>query len=149
MGAPAGGNGGTALGGDNMGETGGSNAFGENHYYFRFNPKGTGTVTGIQGKFIQSITYSATGLYLVQFTCNLGNILGFFGIVQAVSGGALCGYDVQLDNSLVNLTAGTPGGTIGVALTQSSTGNYVAATGDSNSQVFCHLIVSTNNTLVP
>lgn len=149
MGAPVGSNGGGSPGGDVMAVHGQSNGYGESHYYFRFNPKGTGTVTGVNGKYIVSVAYSATGLYLVQLASAFGTVIGFYGLVQAVSGGALSGFDVQLDNSLVNGTAGTPGGTIGVAITQSSSGAYVAATGDANSQVFCHLIVSNNASVSP
>lgn len=134
----------------------GGNIPGAGRYVFRFQPNGTGAPTGIQGRFIQSITYAASDMWLVTLSSPVASILAFNASVQGNSGGPAQGFTFEVDTANTALAGaasagpvnGQAGAVIAIASVNAS-GTRATIAADANTWILCELVVSFNGTLVP
>ena len=104
----------------------GVNGDGMCRYRFNFAPLGNVT-TAIKanGKYIQSIVRTGTGLYLVTFVAQFAAILRFTAGIRETAAGPLNVCDVMLDPVNTVLTAASPataGSVVALQLVTKSTG---------------------------
>jgi hypothetical protein len=130
---------------DALGVEGGANSLGAQRYCFRFRPNGTGVpdVKQIFGLFITGVTYSGTGtgIYLVQFTSNQGNLVSFNANVQTNVGGPAQGFTFEVDTAQTNLSAASPGAVLAIAGVNAS-GNRATIASDANTWILCEAVFS-------
>lgn len=127
----------------------GSNAAGATRYCFRFRPNGTSNPVAAEciGTFITSITYTATGIYLVTFASNHASLLTFNGSVQSNSGGPAQGFTLEIDTAATNLSA-TGGSVLAIAGVNPS-GTRATIAHDANTFILCEVVFSENTVLCP
>lgn len=87
----------------------GVNGDGMFRYRFSFVPNGTAAPTLVGGKYVKSVTRSATGLFLVTFSAAFNAVLGFKFGVRETSGGPLATLtSVQLDPANTTMAPAVP-----------------------------------------
>lgn len=125
-----------------------TNTFAGAQYEFSFEPNGVLSPLKVQGIGIKSITYLATGIWLVTFMSNFAGIAGISAQMMNTAGGAGQGYLVEVDQDNSNL--GKAGGAVlALASVLASSGARAAITADAKCRVFIRVTFSKNGTLVP